>query len=496
MISMSEIAKIKTLVDKKGLSFNEISKITGYNWRTVKKWYYSKEFPQYNRKKNHTPIKNNIIGYIEKWIEEDIEMIKKGKIKKIRTDTKMYNDLVDMGIKCSERSVNRCSSDFRPKEVFIEQEYYPAEEMQVDWGIIEVDFENEIRCKVNIFVATLPYSNTKFVYPYMKSDTQSFFDGHIRAFEFFEGVPKRIRYDNLSSAVKKVLKGFNRVEQDKMIYFKTFFGFETNYCNVAKGNEKGSVENAVGYAKRRYLSGNIVFKGLDELRKYLYDYCKRDLDKHHYRKRKLIKELLLEEQSQLSPIPDNNFDNSMKILAKVRSTLMISYNGVRYSVPDRYCGKTVTIIANINKIKIYYNAKLIAEHERTHSVFCTEVYDYTHFLLALERKPRALSNAKCIAKSNFPPIFRKYLDGLNSRKENGNREMVRILLLNKNYSLKDIFFAMEWCYEHRIFSYDAVVLTLKDTTSGRPRIEAIKKAYPETKDMPLNLQKYDKLIGA
>ena len=210
----------------------------------------------------------------------------------------------------------------------------------------------------------------------------------------------------------------------------------------------------------------------------------------------MIRDLLEEERSLLKSLPEVRFDNSVKVPAMVRSTLTVQYGGVRYSVPSSYSGANVLLKVDTDDLSVYHCDKLIAKHKRVYSAFCKEVYDFRHYLPAMIAKPRALPNAKCIVRSNLPPIFRKYLDGLSSRKENGNREMVRILMLNKDYSLKDIFFAMEWCYDHRAFSYDAVVLTLKDTTSGRPRVEAIKKAYPQTQDMPLNIKKYDKLIGA
>lgn len=495
MVNMSDIEQIKELKDKEGLSFREISKLLGIDRKTISKWYKSKSFPKYKRNNQPSPVKDRVIEHIEQWVKEDKKQIKEGKLNKIRSAVKMYDDLVSMGIKCSEPSVRNYLREYKPREVYIEQEYFAGEDMQVDWGELYVDFEGDIRSKVYIFVATLPYSNTRFVCPYIRCDSISFFDGHIKAFEFFGGIPKRIRYDNLTSAVKKVLKGSNREEQDKMIYFKTFFGFETNYCNIAKGNEKGSVENAVKYVKNRFLSTNTVFKDLDNLKIYLFNKCRDVLNSKHYRKNKLIKELLVEEVSKLNNLPNVKYDNSIRLLRKVTSTSTVKYEGVRYSVPSKYCSKRVLVYANIEEIKVYHKEKEIANHKRTYPIFNKEVYNFNHYLPVLIKKSRALPNAKCIVRSNFPPIFNKYLDGLNSRLENGNREMVKILFLNKEYDLKDIFFSMEWCYEYRSFSFDSVSMTLKELTTNKPTVEKIRKAYPEIKEMPLNLKKYDKLLG-
>jgi transposase len=273
MVPMIEIAEIKKLKDEEKLSFREISKRTGLARETVKKCYISRELPQYTRSKIDTPKSDVVFPYIKIWTEEDIQLIKKGKRKRIRPASTMFHDLLKLGIKVSESTVRRLVREIKPKEVFILLEYEPGVDMQIDWGELKLDFEDSESVKVYIFVSTLPYSNARFVYPYMKSDWLSFADGHTKAFEFFGGIPKRITYDNLSSAVKKILSGINRQEQDRMLHLKHFYGFETNYCSVGKGNEKGSVENGVGFAKRRFLGSNQKFKNWDHLIDHLSNAC-------------------------------------------------------------------------------------------------------------------------------------------------------------------------------------------------------------------------------
>lgn len=129
---MDEISKIKYLKDKRKLSYRQISNITGYDWRTIKKWYESNDFPQYKRNKQHSPVKDKIIQYIKDWIEEDSNLIRKGKLIKTRTASKMHEDFINMGIECSVRTVQKYVAENKPKEAFIEQEYFPAEDMQVD----------------------------------------------------------------------------------------------------------------------------------------------------------------------------------------------------------------------------------------------------------------------------------------------------------------------------------------------------------------------------
>jgi len=243
-----------------------------------------------------------------------------------------------------------------------------------------------------------------------------------------------------------------------------------------------------------YLSNNKTYKDFDELKHHLENRCTDALGKVHYKKVKTIRELLSKEKSNFKPFPKEAFDHSLMIIGKVSPTLTIQYDGVRYSVPAFYCGKNVRLKVDTENVNIYYNDKLIAHHKRGYRPFVKDVYDFRHYLPVLKTKSRALPNARCIVRSNFPPIFKKYLDGLNSRMDNGNREMVRILSLCKDYELKDIFFSMEWCYEHKSFSYDAVLITMKELTTPKTPLENINKVYPEIEDIPLNSKKYDELL--
>ena len=408
MVNMVQISEIKRLKDKEGLSFRRISIITGLARDTVRKWYFSKEYPKYSRSKTLSPKKELVLPYLKLWIDEDIKLIKQRKRKNIRPASTMWQELMELGIVISESTVRSYVRELKPREAFIPLEYDPGVDMQVDWGHVDVEFAGGIRFKVNIFVATLPYSNARFVYPYLKSDWLCFVDGHKKAFEFFGGVPKRITYDNLSSAVKKVLSGVNRDEQDKMLYFKNFYRFESNYCAVAKGNEKGSVENSVGFFKRRFLGGHKVFRDFNHLREHLKAASSQQLSTRHYlKKSQTISELLHEERKKLSDLPEIPFDPSNRVTLKASKTGLISYDGVKYSVPSCYNRKELLVSVSAEEIVICHSKdKEVARHMRTHKAFTSEVYDFKHYLFAFLDKPRALPQATGCWKNSSLHCYR------------------------------------------------------------------------------------------
>src|SRR2546422_3167222 len=88
---------------------------------------------------------------------------------------------------------------------------------------------------------------------YYHATQQAFLEAHEFAFQFFGGVFRRLRYDNLKSAVKKILRGYQREETERLIAFRSHWGFQTEFCNPARGNEKGGVEGEVGYFRRNHL---------------------------------------------------------------------------------------------------------------------------------------------------------------------------------------------------------------------------------------------------
>ena len=499
MIIMTQVERIKELKEKQGLSFREIARRTGIDRKTVSKWYGTRKIPQYTRKINKSPLREKVMPIISDWISEDLQLVKAKQKRRIRNSSCVWADLNRMGIRCGESTIRKIMRNLRPAEVFIPLEYDPGMDMQVDWGMIPVRFVGNKTLKVNLFVATLPFSNVRYVIPFIRADQKSFFEGHKLTFNFIGGIPGTITYDNLTSAIKKVLSGADRIEQTNMMKFRHLYNFNSNYCAIASGNEKGSVENGVGYVKRRYLGGSHEYKNFQELRDYLRQRCIEDMDAIHYKKRRKISDLFEEEKQHFLPLPDFDFDTDEIIKTKSDKTLFIKYDGVAYSIPSEYSEKEICIRVTEDKIIAYDSVmmtKEIVRHPRTHKELNKEIYDFRHYLPVLLEKSRALDKAVCIRRANFPPVFREYLKGLKSKQLNGNREMVRILLLHKKHNLEKIFSAMQWCHEHRSYSYDAVFLKIQESERSIPEKEEIKKSYPETSLQLPDLNRYDSLIGA
>ncbi len=107
--------------------------------------------------------------------------------------------------------------------------------------------------KLPFFVMTLPYSGAIFVQVYERMSTEIYWDAHRRAFEFFDGVPVRITYDNDRTLAAEILGAHERKLTEGFLQLKSHYLFDTHFCQVRRGNEKGVVESMVKEPRRNKL---------------------------------------------------------------------------------------------------------------------------------------------------------------------------------------------------------------------------------------------------
>jgi len=138
------------------------------------------------------------------------------------------------------------------RATFIPQSYAWGDEGQVDGYEAWAELGGEAE-KVCIFCMRSMASGAAFHRAYPHASRQAFLEAHELAFAYFGGVFHRQRYDNLKSAVKKILRGHQREETERFVAFRSHWGFESEFCNPARGNEKGGVEGEGGQFRRNHL---------------------------------------------------------------------------------------------------------------------------------------------------------------------------------------------------------------------------------------------------
>ena len=163
-----------------------------------------------------------------------------------------------------------------------------------------------------------------------------------RIFEHIGGVPVRIRFDNMTTAVAQVLEGHERVLADGFMRFMLHYRFEADFCNPASGNEKGNVENKVGYGRRNALVPVPTIKSFDEFNEQLWDWCEKDAQREHYQKKVSIQSLWEEEQAELLALPEVPYDVFRYEALKVSKTGFAAIETNRYGLSPELHGEDHT----------------------------------------------------------------------------------------------------------------------------------------------------------
>src|SRR5207244_602586 len=159
-------------------------------------------------------------------------------------------------------------------DVYVPQVHEPGIEAEVDWCEAVVEIGGQRR-KVYLLLMRACYSGAAFVMAFERETQQAFLEAHVEAFRFFGGVFALVRYDNLRSAVKQVLRGRRRKEQDRFVALRSHYLYESVFTRRGRqgAHEKGGVEGEVGRHRRRWLVPVPKVATLKELNDLLEDSC-------------------------------------------------------------------------------------------------------------------------------------------------------------------------------------------------------------------------------
>ncbi len=219
---------------------------------------------------------------------------------------------------------------------------------------------------------------------------------------FPAGFPRRSIYDNLKTAVKEGWGRYVTTEQAAFTALKSHYAFRADFCNLGAGNEKGLVEDLVGFARRNFFVPLPRVENLTELQSELDKRCGQYQNKHLRYHQTPVKEAFAIGQKHLTPLPAREFDYAVTALAEVDPLSLVKFDRNRYYVPVNLVGKTVTVKGYPLTIKIYHGARQVAVHPRSY-LQCQTRLELEHYLQALIKKPRSLKNAAPLRRALLPP---------------------------------------------------------------------------------------------
>lgn len=452
MITVGQYDYIRTAYRVYGKKIKEIARETGHSKNTVKKALRQEYVGYSQREYQPYPSLGPFLKIIDKWLENDKQMPKKQR----HTATRIYNRLKqDHGYTGGDSTVRRYAREAKLRiGIGISKAFIPCDppvgrEAEVDWGTC-IAILNGKKTRLKLFCIRSKYSGKHFVRCYPCERQQAFFDAHIQAFYFFKGIFPVLIYDNLKTAVQKVLKGKKRVQQKEYSKFVAYYNFTPRFCNRASGHEKGGVEGLVGYARRNYMVPVPEADSLEQLNEKLLQECLSYGEHRISGKEKTVNELYETEKHHLLKLPDIEFSNIQTYSGKANKYSTINIDKNRYSVPTDYALCKVRAVLYVDNIKIYYNNRKVASHQRLFNVNQWSL-DPSHYLKLIQQRPFAFDNARPIKqwRKKWPDCYERLLSQF-CRKQgdtNGTRDFINVLMLHSKYNTEAIKKAIEQALE-------------------------------------------------
>lgn len=362
------------------------------------------------------------------------------------------------------------------RETFVPQSYTWGQEGQVDWYEMDAELGGE-RQKVQIFCLRSMASAGAFHCAYPHASQQAFLEGHELAFHYFGGVFHLLRYDNLKSAVQRILGGSQREETARFVAFRSHWGYAAEFCNPARGNEKGGVEGEGGYFRRNHLTPVPVARDYAHLNELLREASGQDESRLVGERLVSVGAAMALERERLLPLAKDGFDLAAVRFPVVNSSGCVKVLTNSYSAPLA-AGIEVEAKIHATYVELWRQGKCVARHERCFGRQ-QKVLDLNHYLEALERKPGALAGATALeqwrAQGKWPASFDRYWEGLRQRqgKQAGTRAMIEILVAGQKHGAERLRQAIERALELGCSDKAAVEYLLTEENSEKKKPETI-----------------------
>lgn len=503
---VEQFEQIRRDRDREGLSIRALAERHGVHRRVVRQALASPVPPA-----KRAPVGRGApkLGpwreVIDEWLLEDRAAPRKQR----HTAKRIWRRLVDEhGVPVAETTVRdhvrkrRRELGLGPREVFVPQRHAPGVAAEVDWGQAQVQLAGE-PATVHVFLMRSCFSGAAFAMASPVETQQAFLEAHVLAFAWFDGVFAEVRYDNLGSAVKQVLKGRRRIETDRFVALRSHYLFESVFCTpgLAGAHEKGGVEGEVGRFRRNNLVPVPQVGSLAELNTRLEAACEQDLDRQIAGRAATVGEQHALERPMLRSLP-GAYDTAEPAVVRVDAKALITVRQNRYSVPVALAGLKVQVQVGAREITVSHAGALVARHERLHGRFQTRA-TLDHYLELLARKPGALERSLPLAqqreRGGWPDCFDELWRALAGRYSASEAagQMVDVLMLVRELGPARVQLAVRGALASGAIDGAAVAVLARQTQQPPPApLEGLDARLAAHQRPAPSLSDYDRLRAA
>jgi len=434
MIDYATYQHMHYLQRERRLTLMQISQHMGLDYRTVAKWL---KMPSYQpreptpRSSLLDPFKDQLI----QWLEAHPYSAQQ-----------CFQRLGELGYCGGYSTVRNYVRKIRPKRqpAYLTLAFAPGECAQVDWGIYHSIGVGHTRRRLSFFVMVLCHSRLMYLEFTVSQTMEHFLACHQNAFEYFGNrVPESIMVDNLKSAVLKRPLGEAPVFNPTYQAFADYYGMTIKACGVRKGNEKGRVENAVGYVKKNLLNGLDLgdFSALQPVARQWLDEVA-NVRLHGETRRRPIDVFHAEEQPAMRIIQTEPYDIGQVQLVRATNQFRIHFDSNRYSVPPIYAGQMITLKAYLDRICLYHHHQLIARHTRCYDRG-QDIADPDHAKELVQQRRKARDQHVYHRFLSLSPMAANYHQALESKRLNAKHHVQKIVALSEIYGQEKVARAMD-----------------------------------------------------
>jgi transposase len=462
MIDYETYMKMKSYHQKDGLHCSQVAAIMGLSYKTVNKWLNENRYrmrKSSERSSKLDPFKNQILQMLEKYPYSAAQIL-----------LRIKENGFDGGYTIVKDYVRKVRP---PKtKAYLMLSFAPGECAQVDWGSYGSVNVGSTSRRLSFFVMVLCYSRLMYVEFTVSQTMEHFLACHQNAFGFFGCVPKKIMVDNLKSAVLRRIVGQAPVFNPKYFDFANHYGFSIAACNVGAGNEKGRVENGVGYVKKNFLAGLDIpdFAAIHPAaRHWLANVANVRI---HGKTRQKPIERFEKERSFLNPLPANAFDIATVSQVRASSQFRVTLDANRYSVPAEYAGARLTLKTYPDRLCVYSENQLIARHVRSYDRH-QDFEDPDHPRQLLIQRKKARDQKIYMRFLTLSPKAEQYYNKLEQRRMNPKHHVQKIVALSEIYDPDAVARALEDAFTFQAFSCEYIANLLEQRSRCLPEPGAL-----------------------
>ena len=407
MLTMDQIHRIRELYYEQGITdMAELGRIVKCDWRTVRKYIDKEDFSPHVPVPESEAVHKSKLDSFKPLIDQWLSFDKNAPRKQRHTAKRVYTRLLKEapGFDCSYRLVaeyvskRKSELNLKKKNGYIPLKHFPGE-AQADFGTADFYENGQLYKDGKYLVLSFPNSNAGYLQLNYGENLECLLEGLQAIFEHIGGVPTEIWFDNTATIVTKIIKGGGRSLTEKFALFAEHYRFKPVFMNPESGNEKGNVENKVGYLRRNELVPVPRFLNIDEENKRLLHECDKDMQREHYdieKCDKYISELFEEDKNALLPLPSVRFDAALytSVLTDKYGRFTLNSGKHEYSASPKFESSRVQLKITSHEVIVRdSNLNEITRHRRLYGDTPQRSMNWVPYLKYVARSPRSLRNS-------------------------------------------------------------------------------------------------------